>query len=76
MSNYRVRSFQLTRSARLVFIDTEGGQSTLFVSSSGETMLVDKGNRDPIGRDPGRIAAVAKKAGVARIDYLLITHYH
>lgn len=41
-----------------------------------QLMLVDTGNRDPIGRDPGRIAAVAKKAGVTRIDYLLITHYH
>jgi beta-lactamase superfamily II metal-dependent hydrolase len=58
------------------FIDTEGGQSTLFVSPSGQTMLVDTGNRDPIGRDAGRIAAVAKKAGVDHIDYLLITHYH
>jgi beta-lactamase superfamily II metal-dependent hydrolase len=58
------------------FIDTEGGQSTLFVSPSGQTMLVDTGNLSPTGRDPGRIAAVAKVAGVKRIDYLLITHYH
>jgi beta-lactamase superfamily II metal-dependent hydrolase len=58
------------------FVDTEGGQSTLFVSPSGQTMLVDTGNLEPRGRDPGRIAAVAKKAGVTRIDYLLITHYH
>ena len=58
------------------FIDTEGGQSTLFVSPSGQTMLVDTGNLEPKGRDPGRIAAVAKRAGVDHIDYLLITHYH
>ena len=58
------------------FIDTEGGQSTLFVSPSGQTMLVDTGNSDPVGRDPRRIAAVAKQAGVKRIDYLLVTHYH
>ena len=63
-------------SLRIYFIDTEGGQSTLFVSPSGQTLLVDTGNRDPKGRDPGRIAAVAKQAGVSRIDYLLITHYH
>jgi competence protein ComEC len=61
---------------RVYFIDTEGGQSTLFVSPSGQTMLVDTGNLDPPGRDPHRIAAVAAKAGVKRIDYLLITHYH
>jgi beta-lactamase superfamily II metal-dependent hydrolase len=58
------------------FIDTEGGQSTLFVSPSGQTMLVDTGNLEPKGRDPARIAAVAKRAGVDHIDYLLITHYH
>jgi beta-lactamase superfamily II metal-dependent hydrolase len=39
-------------------------------------MLVDTGNLDPLGRDAMRIAAVAKIAGVKRIDYLLITHYH
>jgi beta-lactamase superfamily II metal-dependent hydrolase len=61
---------------RIYFIDTEGGQSTLFVSPSGQTMLVDTGNLNPKGRDPGRIAAVAKQAGVEHIDYLLITHYH
>jgi len=61
---------------RIYFIDTEGGQSTLFVSPSGQTMLVDTGNVDPKGRDPRRIAAVAGQAGVNRIDYLLITHYH
>ena len=61
---------------RVYFIDTEGGQSTLFVSPSGQTMLVDTGNLLPKGRDPARIAAVARKAGVDHIDYLLITHYH
>jgi len=39
-------------------------------------MLVDTGNLEPKGRDPARIAAVAKRAGVDHIDYLLITHYH
>jgi beta-lactamase superfamily II metal-dependent hydrolase len=58
------------------FIDTEGGQSTLFVSPSGQTMLVDTGNDNPLGRDPRRIVASAKKAGVTRIDYMVITHYH
>lgn len=61
---------------KVYFIDTEGGQSTLFVSPSGQTMLVDTGNRDPRGRDARRIADVAHRAGVSRIDDLLITHYH
>jgi competence protein ComEC len=58
------------------FIDTEGGQSTLLVSPSGETMLVDTGWPGFNGRDADRIVAVAKHAGVTKIDYLLITHYH
>jgi competence protein ComEC len=57
----------------IYFVDVEGGQSTLFVSPSGESLLVDTGN--PGDRDADRIAAAAKQAGVTRIDYLVITHY-
>ena len=65
-----------TQSLRVYFIDVEGGQATLFVSPSGESMLVDTGWPDANGRDAGRITEVAKLAGVTRIDYLVITHYH
>jgi competence protein ComEC len=58
----------------IYFVDVEGGQSTLFVAPSGESMLVDTGF--PGERDATRIAAVAKEAGVSQISYLLITHYH
>jgi beta-lactamase superfamily II metal-dependent hydrolase len=58
------------------FIDVEGGQATLFVSPAGKSMLVDTGWPDANGRDAERIASVAKAAGVTRIDYLVITHYH
>src|SRR5882724_4531146 len=57
----------------IYFIDVEGGQSTLFVSPSGESLLVDAGN--PGARDAGRIAATAKEAGLRQIDYVLVTHY-
>ena len=57
-------------------IDVEGGQSTLFVSPSGESMLVDTGWGGFNKRDAERIAGVAKHAGVKKIDYLVITHYH
>jgi len=57
-------------------IDVEGGQATLFVSPGGESMLVDTGWPGFNHRDAGRIAAAAKMAGVKRIDYLVITHYH
>jgi beta-lactamase superfamily II metal-dependent hydrolase len=58
------------------FIDVEGGQATLFVSPLGDTMLVDAGWPDAGGRDADRIIAAAKLAGVKRIDYLVVTHYH
>lgn len=58
------------------FIDTEGGQATLFVSPTGQSMLVDTGWPGFDNRDAKRIAAAAKDAGVKQIDYLVITHYH
>ena len=39
-------------------------------------MLVDAGWAGFEGRDAGRIEAAAKQAGVSRLDYLLVTHYH
>ena len=60
----------------IFFIDVEGGQATLFVAPSGETMLVDTGFPGFDGRDLARIEATAKQAGVSRIDYLVVTHYH
>jgi len=64
------------KNLEVYFIDVEGGQSTLFVSPSGETMLMDTGYGAYNGRDPGRILAAAKTAGVKKIDYLVISHYH
>jgi len=58
------------------FIDVEGGQATLFVSPSGESLLVDTGFPGFGGRDADRIVSAAKLAGVKQIDFLVITHYH
>ena len=60
----------------MFFIDVEGGQSTLIVSPSGQTLLIDTGWRGFDGRDADRIVHAAKLAKVKRIDYVLITHYH
>src|SRR5579863_9520042 len=70
------RPGQAAKTLDVYFIDTEGGQSTLFVSPSGESLLVDAGWPGFGGRDAGRVVAAAKHAGVTRIDYLLVTHYH
>jgi competence protein ComEC len=57
-------------------IDVEGGKATLWVSPSGESMLVDAGWAGFNHRDAERIATAAKAAGVRKIDYLVITHFH
>jgi competence protein ComEC len=58
----------------IYFIDTEGGQSTLYVGPTGESLLVDSGNAG--GRDLARILEVLKGAGVRQIDHMWSTHYH
>jgi competence protein ComEC len=58
------------------FIDVEGGQATLIVSPSGESLLVDTGYVGFNGRDADRIAAAVRQAGLSQIDYLVVTHYH
>jgi len=58
------------------FIDVEGGQSTLFVTPAGQSILIDTGWPGFNNRDADRIVATAKDAGVKQIDYLIITHYH
>ncbi|HEV2487505.1 MAG TPA: MBL fold metallo-hydrolase [Terracidiphilus sp.] len=57
-------------------IDVEGGQSTLLVSPSGASLLVDTGWPNHDARDVERIQAAMKGAGITRIDHVFITHYH
>jgi beta-lactamase superfamily II metal-dependent hydrolase len=64
------------RNLEVYSIDVEGGQATLIVSPAGESMLIDTGWGGFNKRDALRIVAAAKSAGVKKIDYLLITHYH
>jgi len=61
---------------QLYFIDVEGGQSTLIVSPSGQSLLIDAGWPGFEGRDADRIMSAAHQAGLKQIDYVLITHYH
>jgi competence protein ComEC len=56
-------------------IDTEGGKAVLVVSPEHESLLIDAGWPFD-SRDADRIVAAARDAGVSKIDYLLITHYH
>jgi glucose/arabinose dehydrogenase/beta-lactamase superfamily II metal-dependent hydrolase len=60
----------------IYFIDTEGGQATLLVTPSGESMLIDTGFPGFGDRDLNRILATIKQAGLSKLDYLLVTHHH
>lgn len=64
------------RNLEILAIDVEGGQSTLVVTPSGDSLLIDAGWPGHNHRDADRIAAAAKAAGVKKIDWLLITHFH
>ncbi len=65
-----------TRALEIYFIDVEGGQATLIVAPSGQTMLVDTGWPGFSGRDAARIVALVKQAHADQIDYVVITHFH
>src|SRR5437879_13840793 len=56
--------------------DVEGGASTLIVTPSGQSLLVDAGNPAPDDRDAKRVFEAAKAAGLKKIDMLVTTHYH
>jgi competence protein ComEC len=58
-------------------IDVEGGNAQLWVTPSGESVLVDTGNGGAAAvRDADRIMAAVRDAGLKQIDHLITTHYH
>src|SRR5215204_7629243 len=61
----------------IYLVDVEGGNATLFVAPSGESVLIDTGNGGTAAaRDADRIMAAVKDAGISRIDHLITTHWH
>jgi len=69
-------SLPAAKDLEIYAIDVEGGQATLLVAPGGQSLLIDTGFPGFNHRDGDRIAAAAKAAGVKKIDYLLITHFH
>jgi competence protein ComEC len=60
---------------RIYWVDVEGGASTLVVSPSGQSLLIDTGWAVD-DRDAKRIFSVAQRAGVKKIDFLVLSHFH
>jgi beta-lactamase superfamily II metal-dependent hydrolase len=70
---------------KIVSVDVEGGGGTLFVTPEGKSLLIDTGWPSNYGLLPSpdgarnsaeRIVAAARKLGVSKLDYVVITHYH
>ena len=61
---------------QIYFVDVEGGQATLFVTPEKHSLLIHTGFAGNNGRDSDRIVAAAKKAGLDKIEYVLITRFH
>ena len=70
-------SAQGRRTLDIYVVDVEGGNATLFVTPSGESVLIDAGNGGPAAaRDAGRILDAVKDAGLTQIDHHITTHWH
>ena len=70
-------SAQARTTLDIYLVDVEGGNATLFVASSGDSLLIDTGNGGAAAmRDADRIMAAVKDARLTQIDHLITTHYH
>jgi competence protein ComEC len=65
-----------TRNLDIYWVDTEGGAATLIITPGGQSLLVDTGNPGNDDRDARRIADAATQAGLKKLDYVLISHFH
>jgi competence protein ComEC len=59
----------------IYWVDVEGGAATLMIAPSGESLLYDAGFETG-DRDAKRIFAVAQAAGLKKIDYFVLSHFH
>src|ERR1700746_2386250 len=69
---------------KIVSVEVEGGGGTLFVTPEGKSLLIDSGwpanygllpSPDGAKNSAERIVAAAKKLGVTKLDYVIITHF-
>ena len=72
-----VPAAQTAKTLDVYVIDVEGGNAELYVSPSGESVLIDSGNGGAAAaRDADRIMVAVREAGLKQIDNLITTHYH
>lgn len=74
---YPVAQPRTSKTLDIYVLDVEGGNATLFVAPSGESVLIDTGNGGAAAvRDAERIIAAVKDAGISQIDALITSHWH
>jgi competence protein ComEC len=74
---FAIAQTRTSKTLDIYVVDVEGGNATLFVPPSGESVLIDTGNVGPAAaRDAARIQAAMKDAGIQQIDHLITTHWH
>jgi beta-lactamase superfamily II metal-dependent hydrolase len=72
-----LRSLPAAGTLDIYWIDVEGGASTLIVTPGGQSVLTDAGFEGFNDRDASRIARVVREeAGLKRLDYVVISHFH
>jgi competence protein ComEC len=59
-------------------LDTEGGESVLYIAPTGEAMLFDTGGGDEAAneRDYKRILSLVEETKIPVLDYVIISHNH
>jgi competence protein ComEC len=69
-----------TDSLQIEAIDVEGGAATLYITPEHRSLLIDTGWTANFGAtnpdSAQRIIAAARRHGLSKLDYVLITHYH
>ncbi len=71
-----VRADERDHRLDIYFIDVEGGAATLFVTPTGESMLIDSGYPDNGFRDRDRILKTLRDAGRKQLDHAVVSHWH
>jgi beta-lactamase superfamily II metal-dependent hydrolase len=67
---------QTKKTLEIYVVDVEGGNATLIIPPSQESVLIDTGNLGASLRDAGRIMEAVNDAGLTQIDHLITTHWH
>ena len=72
-----VSALSAAKTLDMYVVDVEGGKASLFVSPSGQSMVIDAGvpGAETKNRDATRIVEACKAAGVKKIDYMVVSHF-